>query len=73
MSTKHLIGEVFNLALKKNIPVYLPTLWNGILRVPEVFDSTVKTAALATVKTSFESGKLFSLDDMEQIEEILIT
>ncbi|CAI7645474.1 unnamed protein product [Penicillium glandicola] len=73
MSTKHLIGEVFNKALNKKIPVYLPTIWNDIKRLPEVVDPAVKAAALTTVKIPFENGKLFKLEDMQQIDELLIT
>jgi hypothetical protein len=73
MSTKHLIGEVFNKALNKMIPVYLPTIWNDIKRVPEAVDPAVKAAALATVKIPFEAGNLFKPEDMKQIDELLIT
>ncbi|KAJ6118791.1 hypothetical protein N7471_013411 [Penicillium samsonianum] len=71
--SKHLIGYVFNKALNKNIPVYLPTIWNNIMRVPEVVDQAVKTAALATVKAPLKNGTLFKFEDMQKMDELLIT
>lgn len=53
------VGQVFNSALKKHIPVYISESGDGFIRLTGVISQSAKTAALAKVSERFENGTLF--------------
>ena len=68
-----LIGQIFNKALQKSIPVYIATVGNGYIRITSAISEEVKEAALSTIKQRFENGTLFNDDDLKQMEQLTIT
>ncbi|PYH46600.1 uncharacterized protein BP01DRAFT_18024 [Aspergillus saccharolyticus JOP 1030-1] len=67
------IGNVFNKALQKAIPVYIAESGEGYKRLTGVIAESVKNAALAKIKAPFEEGRLFKFEDMKEMHQLTIT
>ena len=67
------LGNVFNKAAGKSIPVYLTTSGPTFWRPTGTISQAAKDLAFAKTKAAFEAGSLFKDDDMKNIDSLKVT
>lgn len=67
------LGNVFNKAAGKSIPVYLATSSQTFWRPTRIISQKVKNLAFTKTKAAFKSGNLFKDDDMKNMASLKIT
>jgi hypothetical protein len=67
------LGNVFNKATGKIIPVYLTTSGRTFWRPTRIISQKAKNTAFEKTKAAFESGNLFKDDDMKNMTSLDIT